>query len=256
MKLIKIILALVALFLFFGCAAQEAELSAAEYLSIGRDYMKDDNFRKAIPAFEAAVLASNNPDDARSAQLELANAYFLRADGAWFTYEDDFLNAVASYETYYDLYPNDPNERLVLYRIAYSYSRISFAPRNDQTFTQNAVDYLKEYKRKFPNDNGEKDYESAASLLKRMNEKLAEHEYEVAKFYVRTKKPESAVQRLLYLMREYPGTSFEPKSLVMLTEVSYKTPNLKSSAKTYFEELSARFPDSEEIPSLKKKYGF
>jgi outer membrane protein assembly factor BamD len=219
--------------------------------------MKDDNYRRAIPAFESAVLASNNPDEARAAQLELANAYFLRAGNIWFfVNKEQYLEAIASYETYYDLYPGDANEKLVLYRLAYSYSVISFPPRNDQSFTKNAVDYLNEYKRKFPRDNGEKNYESVDSLLKRMNDKLAEYEYEVAKFYVRTHKPESAVQRLLFLMRNYPGSSFEQDALVMLTKVSYDLPALRSSSKNYFEELTERFPDNEEIPDLKKKYGW
>ncbi|MDR2104586.1 MAG: outer membrane protein assembly factor BamD [Deferribacteraceae bacterium] len=242
--------------LFLGCAAQEIELSAAEYLSLGRDYMKEDDYRRAIPAFESAVLSSNTPEDARLAQFELSNAFFLRAENSWFTDEEGYLNAIAAYETYYDLYPNDRNERLVLYRLAYSYSLLSFPPRNDQSFTRSSLKYLNEYKRKFPRDNGEKNYEGVDSLLKRMTDKLAEHEYEVAKFYMRVKKAESAVQRLLYLLRSYPGSSFEQSALVMLTEITYKTPKLKSASKSYFDELSARFPDNEEIPILKKRYGW
>jgi outer membrane protein assembly factor BamD len=256
---IKLFFAVTLLLLYGGCAKPEIDLSAAEYMAIGQEYMKDKTYRKAIPAFESAVLASNSPEEARLAQLSLADAYFLRAEGVWLWLsieKEEHLQAIAAYETYYDLYPGDANERLVLYRLAHIYSALSFPPRNDQTFTKNAVSYLNELKRKYPGYIPERPYESVNTLLSRMNEKLAEHEYEVAKFYLRIDKPESAVQRLLYLMRNYPGTSFEPRALVMLAETAYEIPSLQASSKGYFDELVSRFPDNENISRLRKNYGW
>jgi outer membrane protein assembly factor BamD len=257
MNLLKITVAAALIFLFTACSVPEVELSASEYMSLGNDYMKENDYKNAIPAFESAVLSASGPEEARSAQLQLANAYFAKAESAWlFKDEEGYLNAIASYEVYYDLYAGDENTRLVLTRLALAYSSISLPARNDQAFTQKAADYFDELESKYPSAFSLKGKVDLRLVRRNMIAKLAEHEFEVAKFYVRTKKPDSAVQRLLHLMRTYPGSAFEADALVILTEVSYASPKMKSAAKEYFDELSARFPDNKEIPRLKKKYNW
>jgi outer membrane protein assembly factor BamD len=159
-----------------------------------------------------------------------------------------YLDAIAAYEVYYDLYEGDENSPLVLYRLGEMYSKLVLHPRSDQTFTRSSADYFEQLKNLYPQNFDD----NASAIYSRMLESLAEHEYQVAKYYIRTDKPESAVRRLIYLLNNYSGTSKEPLSLIMLTEIFIEMPGKISTAWDYFSELKTRFPENENLPRLEK----
>jgi outer membrane protein assembly factor BamD len=250
MKLIPFLITTLALLI--GCTAPQIEQSADEYLRLAQLQMDDKDYSDAAISFEMALLASDTPEQAKSAQLGLANANYHSAENAFLSFisvdETKYLNAIAAYEIYYDLYEGDENSPLVLYRLGEMYSKIALHPRTDQTFTKSSVDYFEQLKSLYPQNFDD----NASAIYSQMLENLAEHEYQVAKYYMRIDKPESAVQRLVYLLNNYPGTTKDPLSLAMLTEIFIETPGKTSTARDYLSELKARFPGDKSLPRLEK----
>lgn len=237
----NIMLLVIAAILVCGCSSKvNTDKPSSMLIQDGNLYMKNRSFSNAATAFEAAVLNSDSPEDARIAQKLLADARFSGRKWA---------EAIAAYETYYDLYQRDPETPHVLFRIGVAYSKISRNARADQHNTQQSVTYLTMLKNSYPDRFKEM---GAEAYLEAMLWKLAEHEYSVADYYVRIKQPESAIYRLLYLLNNYPDSHRTQDAYALMVKASAKIPGQEYLSKLYLDELEEKYPEDERISELRR----
>lgn len=242
----KILLLMVSSVIFIsGCASRvDTDKPSRMLIQDGNAYMQKRNYKNAAIAFEAAVLNSDSPNEARQAQRLLADARFNNRDWA---------GAIASYESYNDLYQRDTETPYVLFRLGLAYSKISRHARADQASTQKSVNFFTMLKNMYPTRFEEF---GAGTYLDAMNWKLAEHEYQVAAFYMRIKQPESVVYRLLYLLNNYPDSHRIEDAYVMLTRASLQIPGREDVSMLYLQELEEEYPENDQLEKLRRQVEF
>ncbi len=117
----------------------------------------------------------------------------------------------------------------------------------EQRYTQESLKLLRRFILDYPDD-------PLVAKAKRMADRavklLAQHELYVATFYLDRDHPQAAVGRLRTLITTYPGSGYEPKALLMLGE-TYLEMQDKVQAKKSFQELTTRFPASEQAGSAR-----
>jgi outer membrane protein assembly factor BamD len=225
-----------------GCApVVNVEQPTNALIRDGNTMIAEGEYEAAIELFEAAVYNAENPEQAQVAQKLLGDAYYG---------EKKFPEAVASYEVYYDIYQDDPKISEVVYKLGMSYAKIKYKGGRDTAYTRKALDYFDELKDFYPNE-----YLSynAQPERQKMMDRLADYEYQVARFYVRTKRPESAAGRLLYLINNYPESTIVPNAMAMLVETSMTIPGREEMVPMYMQELQENYPDYEGLSELERK---
>ena len=133
---------------------------------------------------------------AAEAQLRIADVYFL---------QESFTEAALGYETFRDLYPKHPKTGYATFRIAKSY--FGESPENvsrDQTPTLKALEGYQEFLRRHPDSPESAEARTDAAEATR---RLAQKEYEIARFYMKRRDYSSARSRLQKLIRLYPQSS-------------------------------------------------
>jgi len=135
-------------------------------------------------------------DQALLAQIKLADALY---------YDKKFDEALAAYKEFEKLHPTNKAIPYVIYQQGMCFYRQRSTIDRDQSFTQKALDEFRRLQKKFPSS----EYAARADkYIGRCRQDLAEHEFYVADFYLRTKRYTSALDRFQGLAQEYP--SFKP----------------------------------------------
>ncbi|MBC7196440.1 MAG: outer membrane protein assembly factor BamD [Deferribacterales bacterium] len=205
--------------LLIGCGKKpEPKKSADVWLKEGLTYFEKGKYKKAAEAFEQSILEADNPEIAAQAQLFLADSYFFL---------NQFDEAIPSYEEYLDIYPDNEYAKQALYRLALCYYKQIDTIDRDQTNTIKALETFQKLKSKFPEY--AKSVETDAKI-KELREMLAEREYYVAKFYLRTKKFRAAEMRFKTVLEKYPDTEIFPKAAIDYAEYIVEHSNNKTEA--------------------------
>ena len=239
----QLIVILPALFVLFAACSKYVEVDkpSSELILEGIALMENKKYEKAAGKFENAILNADNPHDAQNAQRMLADAYFMNKA---------YLDAIAAYEVYYDIYYQSPYAAHVLYHLGLSYSKMSLNPRRDQTYALQSVEYFDQLEVMYPDDF--EDY-GVEAVRQAMYVKLSEHEYQVGRFYMRTGKPESAISRFQYLQNNYPSSPRLEESYVSMVKSALRLDDNGASAAIYLRELADNYPNNKELRSLAKR---
>ena len=111
----------------------------------------------------------------------------------------------------------------------------------DSSLTQKALNYFQIINTKYPNSKYAKD---AKLKILYLNNRLAENELSVGKFYLKKNATGSAINRFKVILEKFPNTSVIPETLFRLSEALLKT-GLKDEAKKSVALLNYNFPKSE-----------
>ncbi len=134
------------------------------------------------------------------AELKLADCKF---------FAERYLEAAVLYEEFEKLHPTNEAIPYVIYQIGTSYYRMMLSPDRDQTNTKKAIEAYERLIHTFP----QSPYvQEARRRIARARERLAQHEFYVARYYYRTKRYRGAYYRLLYLLENYPETATAQKA--------------------------------------------
>ena len=129
------------------------------------------------------------------AQLRIADVYFL---------QETFVEAASAYQTFRDLHPKHEKTPYASYRVGESYFQET--PGNvarDLSPAKRAHDAFKNFIRLYPSDPQTAD---AKSRLLQIEEKLAEKEIAIGKYYRRKDRVEASKARFQSVVRQYPQT--------------------------------------------------
>lgn len=219
-----------------GCAKKLGlNNSSNALIEEGRSDLEKGRYSRAAEAFEQAILNTYDPQEAATAQRLKADAYYL---------DKEYLDAIAAYETYNDLYDVRENDPTIIYRLAMSYYNMASKPGRDSSFTFSSISYFNRLRNEFPDFYDEM---NASVNYAKMIDNAAESEYEVGRYYMRIKDYDSAISRFVYLINNYPESSIKEKAYENLIEASLNFDDKRALVLDYIDELKATNPENRKI---------
>ncbi len=124
--------------------------------------------------------------------------------GLYYKKKKQYTEAIDAFRRLLNTYPDSEYVDRAEYQIAITYYEMSLDPQYDQVFTQKAIKSLRKFLLKYPNSNFQ---EKAKEILRELTEKQARHVLDIAKFYLKQKKYQSAKIYLEEVVNKYPNTN-------------------------------------------------
>lgn len=145
------------------------------------------------------------------------------------------------------MHPTNENIPFVVYRLGQSHLNQFTSIERDQKNTEIAKSYFENVMTNYPKS----PYASAArEQLAKSVGYLAEHEFNIASFYLQQEKYPAARERFEEIVRKYRGTPVASKSLFFLGE-SYRKEKNNVKAILAYEALLQYYPESKFAPEAK-----
>lgn len=173
------------------------------------------------------------------AELGLADAEF----GA-----EQYLEAIDSYRLFAKFHPTHEQvaNGYTAFKIGDAYYRQLggdfwlFPPtfERDQSSTEDAANELKSFLDKYP---ASPYRDKAKEILTKVGQRLADHEWYVARYYWDRGKPMGTVLRLRRLLERYRGVGYDEEALWLLGR-AYVAVDMRDRARTTWQELVDKFP--------------
>lgn len=223
------------------------QLSSQEALDEGKKLMTQKKWNSARKYFIHAFEVEPNSATGREGLLLAADAYF-NAGG-----EDNFIKAEARYRDFVNRFPTSERAAYAQYQIGLTLSRRIAKPDRDQSISVQAVQALEDVERFYPTSEYAAQAKDEAA---RVRARLAEHDYMVGRFYKRFGLPNSAVDRYVYLLENYPDYADRDKVLYHLCAayLARKAPGDLDLARETCGRLEKEFPESEYVEKIPKRW--
>ncbi len=195
-------------FSFFGVGGGKSKPTTPDALSMqAMDYFEKGEYSDALKIFND--IKERFPFSAYSMLAELKAAdckYYLK----------DYPEAVSLYKGFADNHPTNEALPYVLFQIGMSYYQQIDTIDRDPGAATDAITAFDKQLKAYPDSPYRA--EAAARRQAALNF-LANHEYYVAMFYIRTNEPPEAASRLQYLLDTYPKTSIAVKARKLMAEI-------------------------------------
>ncbi len=196
--------------IFFGTAEPKQEKIAVLVKSLINEGMQDFNrgkYHTAMEHFSKVLETYRFSPEAVLAELKIADCNY---------YLDNYSEAFTAYERFERLHPTNEAIPYVMYQKAMChYNKIDRIDR-DTTGAKKSIDYFNQLVKAYPESPYTADAKEKISFAR---EFLADHEYNVARYYQRSKKHRQATGRLQYLLAVYPDTQIATKAKQLLDEL-------------------------------------
>ncbi len=157
--------------------------------------------------------------------------------------------ASSEYREFIRLFPFSPSAPHAQNQIALTYYKKVLRPGRDQTKTELALKEFKTVIIKYPTSEIAK---SAREKILDCEERLAEHNLHIGKYYYKVKVIGAAVKRLKEIMTDFPNFSKMDRVYFYLGDSYYKGKNFQESI-PYFTKLISDFPQSKFAKKAQKK---
>ncbi|MFC1531918.1 outer membrane protein assembly factor BamD [Thermodesulfobacteriota bacterium] len=194
-----ILIGFMLIFFFNGCAVYNEffgespeEKMPEELMRDGLEKMERGYYEGATEAFQA--LKDRYPYDkyAVVAELKMADSLYMTSA---------FDAAYDAYDEFERLHPKDRNIPYVIYQKGMCNFRQVKSIDRDQSYTLKAKDEFERLVKRFPRD----DYtNNARKNIRGCLQYLAEHELSVGRFYFKMGKYRAAMERYIYIIKNYP----------------------------------------------------
>ncbi len=217
--------------LSWSSSEKKPDPTAEALFDEGMRYAKDKRYTRAIDNF--SKIKSDYPFSPLLTQteLQLADAYYLN---------EQYPEAINAFKEFQSMHPNNENMAFVTYRLGQSYFDQFTTTDRDQKNTETAKGYFEGVLAKYPKSQYAAD---AKEKLAKCNGYLAEHDFNIAQFYLQQEKYPAARDRFEEIIRRYQGTPAAAKSLFFLGE-SYRKEKNNVKAALAYEALVEHFPNN------------
>jgi outer membrane protein assembly factor BamD len=186
------------------------KLPAETLVKKGMDDYNRGKYFMALEYFNKVLENHRFTPQALMAELKVADCSF---------YMENYIEAQMYYEKFQEMHPTNEAIPYVMYQKAMCYyKRIDIIDR-DTTGALKSVEKFQQLLKVYPDSPYSED---ARSKIEASKEFLADHEYGVAKFYIRTDQYSQAIIRLKYLIAMYPMSKITPKAWELLNELEVK----------------------------------
>ncbi len=217
----------------------------------GQTALEDEDWQEARGYFQQLLDTYPRSQLAGDARLGIADTYFHGSGPG------NIVMAIAEYRDFLTFFPNHPRADYAQYQVAFGYFRQSRNSDRDQEPTRTAQGELERlielYRNSLYAEEGRK-------LLAQCHERLAEHEFLVGTFYLKSRKAcRGAISRFKIVLEEFPTYSKVDEVYFQLGE-AYQLCRSPMEAMPYYQQLIDNFPDSsltqkarEKLEELQKK---
>lgn len=189
----------------------------------------------------------NFPNDplGRRSLLRIADTYYNQGDPV------NLVEAQYKYRDFINRYPGSENADYAMLQMAMvSYKQME-KPDRDQQKTREAVEKFNDMIRTYPRSSLRP---QAEKYLGEAIDRLARHEHMIARFYMKRRSWAAAVQRLNYLVDNYPGYTDRAGVFYDLGN-SLAALGRKGEARLYFERVLTEFPKSSYADKARQRLG-
>ncbi|HRC84301.1 MAG TPA: outer membrane protein assembly factor BamD [Thermoanaerobaculia bacterium] len=222
-------------------------LSATESLTQGKSFLAKEKYTRARPFLLHAFEVEPNSLNGREALLLAADTFYLEGG------KTNFLQAEAKYRDFLNRFPTSDRAAYAQFQVGSSLARRMERPDRDQSTARKALEAFEDLIRLYPTS----EYAAQArEQVRLVRDNLAEHEFQVARFYLLVFKiPEATVQRLEHLFQSFPDYTAKDKAYLYLGRGYAQTGDFEKADKT-FARLESQFPDSpqiKEVPAARKE---
>lgn len=215
-------------------------LGAEESLERGQALMEEEKWAKAREYLEHAFEVEPNSASGREALLLAADSLYLQGGSG------NLVQAEAKYRDFLNRFPTSDRIPYVMLQIGKSLAERVEKPDRDQSVTREAITALEELIRIYP---GSPEAEEARENLQGLRNLLAEHEFEVARFYFRYGLSIATISRLDYLLENYPAYPDKDKVYYYLGLAHTRRGN-EEEAESWFDKLRSEYPTSEFVAEI------
>lgn len=230
-RLLTIVTAgILCVFALTGCAKKKT-LTAEEMLRSGDVQLGRQRGDKARGFYQQ--LLEEYPENRFKAEVQFKVAESLYS-------EKSYLEARFEYEKFLELYPQHPLAAQAQFQIGMCHAQKVNPFDRDQKVTLGALRAFRLFRQKYPQDTL---LQEAEARILSLRQRLAEHEFDVARFYYRKEAYQAAIRRLLNLIQVYPDMSDMDLAFFILAD-SYRREENYVKAARVFRTLVARFPTS------------
>ncbi|MCL2029087.1 MAG: outer membrane protein assembly factor BamD [Deltaproteobacteria bacterium] len=190
-------------------SGSDRDLGADEPRVLAReaqDLMAADNYKDAADLWRQLKDQYPYSEYAMLAELRLGDALFL---------QEKFIEALAAYEDFERLHPENEAVPYAIYQQAMCYySRMKGIDR-DQTPTIQTIQTMARLVEMYPSSR----YAAMArARIAEAQNNLAGHEFYVGEFYFRRKDYQAAMNRYLGLLEYYPDSGYHQRALTRIAE--------------------------------------
>ena len=184
------------LFIIIGCSSTlpDENLSIAEHLKNGMDYLDQEEYVKAQDEFKFVLSRGTGTDYGDDAQFFLAEAYFLN---------EQFMLSIVEYENLTRKMAFSPFFEKARFRICEAYRIESPDYYNDQSYTEKALERYIEFLDDFPESEYNQNVTESMSILRN---KLAKKLYETGILYLKMDEFEPARMSFNEALDQYYDT--------------------------------------------------
>jgi len=227
-----------------GCASRpkpaEGDYAGqAEYAYLeAMDRFESSDYLEALKRFNFVRTKYFYSKYAALASLRIGDVYFD---------QDKMPEAIESYRRFVQSHPSHPDVPYARYRSGLAYYEqlpgdwffMPPAYEKDLASTEEAEKELQRFLELHPTSEYAED---AAAKLKTVRQRLADHEFYVATFYINREEPRAAARRLNALVTRFPGLGFDQEALFLLGKSYLQLSDVNKAVETWG-SLIEQFPD-------------
>jgi outer membrane protein assembly factor BamD len=193
------------------------------------DYFNNKRYAIAIDRFQRVRAEFPFAPEVTAAELKLAEAHYLNKQ---------YPEAIAAFKEFQTLHPKSEHIPFVAYHLGLAYFDQFTNVDRDQKTTEIAKGYFETLLKDHPSS----PYAAKAKeKLAKCVEYLAQHEFNIASFYMREGKYPAAINRFEAVVRNYRDTPLASKALYNLAE-SYRMDKNSLKAALAYEALIRHYP--------------
>jgi outer membrane protein assembly factor BamD len=191
----------------FGEEEEPKSLPPETHIVQGMDAYETGDYRAAIKSFNSILDEHPFSAQAMLAELKVADAYY---------YNKQYAEAKTQYKAFEERHPTNEAMPYVLFQIGMCDFMRSDRIDRDSSGVQDAIKAFNRLMQAYP----ESPYSKEARLrIVEAKEFLANHEYYVADFYVRTERYAEAAHRLKFILAMHPDSSIAPQAKALLDKL-------------------------------------
>lgn len=179
---------------------------------------------KAIETFQQIIDNYPYSEYAVMAELKIADTYFDQGK---------YDEALSYYRDFSELHPQHESVPYTLKRGAHCHYQQSKSPDRDQTATTESLKYLDQLITRHPHS---PEAQEAEEMWKELRTKLAQHDMQIADYYMDEEEYQSAADRYRTVLNRYPGLGLDAEALYKLG-VCYTEMRLEDEAHKIFEVI-------------------
>jgi outer membrane protein assembly factor BamD len=200
-----------------------------EFLRLGDQELGQKRETKARRYYEQLLEQYPDSDLKAQAQFKIAEALYREAN---------YLEAQFEYQKFLELYPLSALASRAQFQVAMCHlQRVQTFDRT-QMHTKEALAAFRQFRSRYPQDAL---MSQAEEHLRFLRQRLAEHEFAIARFYYRKQAYHAAIGRFLNLIQVYPNTPNIAEVMYLLAE-SYRAEENYRKAQGVLQVLVERFP--------------